>query len=507
MEKDRQLRDIIGHKPGGKLPLPRLLVTARKPSRILKNLFFLILGIFCTAAIAFGFKYQALKQLLLEKGQAIYNQTRVGAEALESFDTKSAKNAFGQLAEEAEALKNKADAWGLNTILDFGGRLVPRLKTISSAIGDAMLLAATADALGDQADELINRAFVWAFNNQGAELLAKLENVEKNLETANNAQQRLKSAAAVWGFAYPSNYLALASKLYQGQTLLKSALNYLNSPAPRHLAILFQNPSEIRPAGGFIGSYADITLNRGGVTKIDVRDIYDPDGQLDARVLPPRPLQSITGFWGARDANWFFDFPTSAKKVLEFLNLSKIYSEQNAVFTAALAINVHLIEDLLRVLGPIKLPEYNLTLDADNFLGNVQREVESGEDKKNGEPKRILKIFTPALLERLANLKPAEKQALGKIFTERIKSKDILAYVEDRALEGYLQSIGMGGEVFAPERAASDDYLAVIHANIAGGKTDAFMTEKINLKSVVDIRGAVVNTLEIERRHTGQDQK
>ena len=44
-----------------------------------------------------------------------------------------------------------------------------------------------------------------------------------------------------------------------------------------------------------------------------VRDIYDPDGQLTLKVQPPLPLQAVTTNWGARDANWFFDFSSSAK--------------------------------------------------------------------------------------------------------------------------------------------------------------------------------------------------
>lgn len=448
-----------------------------------------------------------IKQELIDASQTLYQKSQTGAQALASLDTETAKNAFGDLSYTAKDLKTKADSFGLGTILKLGENLTPRLRALSLAINDAIALSGNLASLAEKTDLLANRAFPMAMNGEGATLLTHLDELQKQLANAGALQERLKSSAAVWGMKYPDHYSALSAKLYQAQKIIKSAFDYLNSPSPRHIAILFQNPSEIRPAGGFIGSYADITVERGSVKKIDVRDIYDPDGQLDSRVIPPLPLRTITNVWEARDANWFFDFPASAKKVLGFLNQSKIYTEQGALFTAALALNVRVIEDILRVLGPIELPEYEMALGADNFLANVQREVESGEDKKNGEPKRILKVMTPILLGRLANLAPEEKRALAETLGARIKTKDVLAYVEDRALEGYLQSVGLGGEIFAPEKIESDDYLAVVHANIAGGKTDAFMEESISLQSQMDLRGVVLNRLTVERKHLGQNEK
>jgi hypothetical protein len=452
-------------------------------------------------------KIQTVKQKLLNTGQEFYQKSQSGAQALASLDTETAKNAFGDLSDAAQDLKTKADSFGFGTVLKLGENLTPRLRALSSAVNDAIALSGNLASLAEKTDLLADRAFPMAMNGEGAALLAHLDEIQKQLANAGALQERLKSSAAVWGLKYPDHYSTLSAKLYQAQKIIKSAFDYLNSGSPIHIAILFQNPSEIRPAGGFIGSYADIAVERGSVKQIDVRDIYDPDGQLDSNIIPPLPLRSITNVWEARDANWLFDFPTSAKKVLGFLNQSKIYAEQGTIFTAALALNVRVIEDVLRVLGPIELPEYKMTLGADNFLANVQREVESGEDKRNGEPKRILKVVTPILLGRLANLTSEEKRALAQTFQARIKTKDILAYVEDRALEGYLQSVGIGGEIFAPEKIESDDYLAVVHANIAGGKTDAFMEESISLQSQMDLRGVVLNQLTVERKHLGQNEK
>ena len=147
------------------------------------------------------------------------------------------------------------------------------------------------------------------------------------------------------------------------------------------MAGFFQNPAEIKPAGGFLGSYADLTINSGRLVNIDIRDIYDPDGQLTTKIIPPLPLQAITTSWGARDANWFFDFPLSAKKVTELLESLKIYQEKNIQFSGVIALNIKILESVLELSGPIKLSDYQFEINRNNFLKEIQKEVEAGTDK------------------------------------------------------------------------------------------------------------------------------
>ena len=47
------------------------------------------------------------------------------------------------------------------------------------------------------------------------------------------------------------------------QKFLDAFIPWLSSPVPHHVLVMLQNPSEIRPAGGFLGSYADITIASG----------------------------------------------------------------------------------------------------------------------------------------------------------------------------------------------------------------------------------------------------
>ena len=67
---------------------------------------------------------------------------------------------------------------------------------------------------------------------------------------------------------------------------------------------------ELRPTGGFIGSYAIMTFDKGRLAEIVVNDVYTADGQLKGHVDPPEPIRKYLGEggWFLRDSNWDPDF-------------------------------------------------------------------------------------------------------------------------------------------------------------------------------------------------------
>ena len=89
----------------------------------------------------------------------------------------------------------------------------------------------------------------------------------------------------------------------------------------RTYLVLLQNNNELRPTGGFIGSFAFLTFDKGKFVDFEVQDVYWADGQLKGHVEPPSELKKYLGEanWYLRDSNWDPDFPTSAVKAQWFL--------------------------------------------------------------------------------------------------------------------------------------------------------------------------------------------
>jgi hypothetical protein len=153
----------------------------------------------------------------------------------------------------------------------------------------------------------------------------------------------------------------------------------------------------------------------------------------------------------------------------------------------------------------IKLDEYEMVIDGKNFLAELQREVEVGKDKQAGEnPKKILSVLAPKIIEKLENLSEDEMKNLINILSSHVENKDVMFYARDRKLTSLFRNYGIGGRVYEVPDSFWGSYLAVVNSNIAGGKSDAFTKQDINLWLNVNSEGGVLGDLNIIRTHEGQ---
>jgi hypothetical protein len=294
---------------------------------------------------------------------------------------------------------------------------------------------------------------------------------------------------------------SLKEKLPLVEEILNQALDYsaallniLGHDNPRQYLLLFQNNSEIRATGGFIGTYGLLTLDRGQVRKLFIEGVFNADGQLYEKIIPPRPIQKISTAWSMHDANWFADFPTSAQKVAWFYEKTG-----GPTVDGVIALTPVVIEQLLKLTGPIEMPEYEVTLTPENFVELIQYKVEVDYDKELNRPKKILADFAPKFIQALTQLSSKkQKQALEIIF-DCLKEKHILIYFVDNNLEKLVQEQGWGGEILK----ANKDYLSVVSSNINGYKTDRVVEETIEHQTEIQPDGSIIDTLTITRQHKG----
>ncbi|HTP56677.1 MAG TPA: DUF4012 domain-containing protein, partial [Candidatus Paceibacterota bacterium] len=193
---------------------------------------------------------------------------------------------------------------------------------------------------------------------------------------------------------------AITQLVHDASSLVSFMRSFAGEDKPRRYLVLFQNSSELRPTGGFPGTYGILDMENGRVKNWRADDIYNPDGQLKQLIVPPLQLQSITPSWGMRDAAWWADFPTSAGKVMQFWQL-----EGGSQVDGVIAIHPEVLRDILAITGPLTVPGYDQTITADNFLPTLQAQID--EDRPTGQPKRIIEDLAPIVLERLTSL-PAD---------------------------------------------------------------------------------------------------
>lgn len=286
--------------------------------------------------------------------------------------------------------------------------------------------------------------------------------------------------------------LKILSEFNQKQFIFKDLLGYNGH---RKYLFLFQNNHEMRATGGFIGSYGILNIHDGEIKDFFIDGIFNPDGQLSARVVPPKPIQKISTNWSTHDANWYPDFPTSAEKISWFYEKTG-----GPTVDGIITLTPTVMKKLLKITGPIEMAEYDLTIDADNFMENIQFEVEVDYDKEENQPKKIIADLTPKILDKVfskENLSDFPKTL--QVLSEALNEKHILIYSENSEIQEMVSGLGWSGEVLK----APKDYLMVVNSNINGYKTDGVIDQKIEHNVEIESDGSIVDTVTIKRFHNG----
>ncbi|MDP2684555.1 MAG: DUF4012 domain-containing protein [bacterium] len=273
--------------------------------------------------------------------------------------------------------------------------------------------------------------------------------------------------------------------------------NIFGGDSFKRYLLVFQNEHEIRPTGGFMGSFAVLDVQKGKILKIDLPGggSYDLRGQLTEFVKPPLPYQLLNKRWEFQDANWFPDFRASAEKMSWFYEHSR-----GSTVDGVIAINSSVLERVLRVLGPLQAGD--LIFNQENAVETLQYEVEEGYDRDTEQPKEILSVVLGNLLNDLKNIEPASIMSLLTETHDALVKKEIQVYIDDESTEESLRSFGWTGEI-SPV-GPSQDYLNVINTNIQGQKSDAKIEQKIIHEVVIDDKTNIVDTVMIERTHGGE---
>lgn len=461
------------------------------------------------------FNLNEAKVTFAEGAQIIVRNFSSSVQSLKEFRPDKATASLKKNNAELVSLQKTFNKNYGQAIFDLVGGVVPAVKDAGDLIGKVSALNSDLLRLTETLSALQTNGFRY-FQSDGSMLIRNISDarelvrsITSQIESLRNTVTALKSVSEVFEkfeVVISENYLTYGSELRDLDQFLGGIIDFLKS-GEKHILVFFQNTAEMRPGGGFIGSYADLTIKNGQLAGIDVRDIYDPDGQLDLKVVPPQEIKTMTQDWGARDANWFFDFPTSAKTVVYFLENSKMYSEKNVTFDGAIGLNLNVMKSVLGVIGPVPLEEYKVVIDDQNFFKEIQREVETGKDKIAGEPKRILKILAPIVLERMKVLSQSQLQDLVERIGKHFSYKDIMIYMKNQDMQYFMEMANVGGSVFRLPNNFWGSYLGVANANVAGGKTDVFMDERIEASIDVDTSGGTFTDLQVTRSHFGEDEK
>jgi len=409
-------------------------------SRLLRHPVALLVG----AALLAGVAYIALvgvKTLLAERqgrSALIRVQRDLGNGRFEAaqVDLRAARNAFASVGAQLD---------GLGPVLG----LARRTPLVRSQLYAVETFATTGDQLAGAGSQLVDAAVQLRDGRPGESRLASplpvLGDVEKSLDAALGtlaaAQANVASlldARLVWPLTSVRNDLIdrltkVETRAVSAQRGLSSFIAFAGGGGERRYLLLSQNPEEVRPTGGFIGTYGLLTANSQG---IDLSR-YDPIERWTLShprgVVPPDRVTSP------------FRFSQPAQQNLANVNTVPDWPQVGALAAevwerggeqpvhGVLSITPAFLGRILSVSGPISIPAYGETVTAENL--NERLEFQT-QQLSQSDPAR--KAFVGSLAQAVMQFvldAPRELwQPLGTAIGKAFDAREVMAWVRDPAV-------------------------------------------------------------------------
>ncbi len=435
-------------------------------------------------------------------GEEAVSLLSLGAQAALARDATSASQDFRSASDRFQSAKQSIADLGAGTDLLLS--VLPAIQSSYSS-GEALVEAGHELAI---AGSRISEGYVAMENEISPTPVSRLNLLEVYLlSTVPHLESALVALKKVNLDAVPeqhretltrvqSSLPALIATIEEFRSFYALAKQLLGAEGTKRYLIVFQNNTEIRPTGGFIGSFAEVKVRDGVIEHLNVPGggSYDLQGTLQENHRAPEPLQILSARWEFQDGNWFPDFPTSARQLMQF------YQDAGGPSVdGVLAVNATFVAELIGLLGPIEMEDYGLTINEENFIFEAQKVVEYTYDKAANTPKAFIGDLAPKLVERAIEKTAEDFMATLDYLNAGLSRKDLQLYLSDETLEREIIERGWGGEV----KWTDQDYLMVVDTNLGGGKTDGVIEQDVDVQVNISEDGTITNTLTISRTHYG----
>lgn len=243
----------------------------------------------------------------------------------------------------------------------------------------------------------------------------------------------------------------------------------LGGNGPRTFLIEQVNPAELRAGGGFIGTYSVLRADKGTLKILKSGDAYN--------LANPRPLPGQPGFipqpspfrevvptisWSFVDSNIYPDFPSNAT-IAEHFAQPRIGIKLDAV----IAMDYYTVAKMLDLTGPMAVPGFG-TITGSNFIAKIL----PGDVTGNFTHKALLTSIAGPLMQRVADLPPAQWPALVAALNSLAGARHIQAFFNNATVEAEIDRVGWSGSI-NPTHAF--DYMMEIESNYYGDKANYYI--------------------------------
>ncbi|MEK9174241.1 MAG: DUF4012 domain-containing protein, partial [Patescibacteria group bacterium] len=253
---------------------------------------------------------------------------------------------------------------------------------------------------------------------------------------------------------------------------LAEALSNTNGKEKAFL-ILLQNNMELRPGGGYIGSFAIVKIKDGQPVGVEVHDTVNFDGRIPDTIPAPYPMEStlVVKSLKLRDSNYHPDFALNAKEAEDFYHLGNGQEQ----FAGVIGVTTRVLESVLEVTGPVEVPGYPGMYGKDNAVLDLEYQVEKAyaeQGLERGERKVVIHLLAQEIIKKVKALPLDQKYRLFKVVLSDLHQKDVQIQLKDPKLQAEVAKVGWDGEM---DTAWKNDYLFLVDSNMNAFKSDLYV--------------------------------
>ncbi len=261
----------------------------------------------------------------------------------------------------------------------------------------------------------------------------------------------------------------------------------------RKYLVLFQNESELRATGGFIGSYGLLNFNKGKLIDLEIKDIYEADGQLDGHVEPPIEIKNHLGEanWYMRDANWKADFTETAIDIQWFLK-----KETNVGVNGVIGIDLTVARSILEVIGEVYVPDFDEKINKDNLYEQAEFYAEKKFFPGSNQKASFLGGLGKQMFEEIKGLGMIKKIEMMSKVVDLLEKNEIQLAFNNQEIAKKMTGLGWSGEIYKGSCGTENcvmDYLYVVESNLGVNKANYFLYR--NMEQTVDITNASLSRI------------
>ncbi|MBI3620519.1 DUF4012 domain-containing protein [Candidatus Roizmanbacteria bacterium] len=289
--------------------------------------------------------------------------------------------------------------------------------------------------------------------------------------------------------------------LSQAAKFIEFLPNLLGKEGEQKYLLLFANNMELRPGGGFIGSFGIVTIKDYTLNDLHIYDVYDADGQLIPHVEPPAAIRKYLNqpHFFLRDSAFSPDFPVNFEKAKFFLEKE---IKLNG-FNGGALITTSAIQNIIAAYGNLYLPDFQETVNERNFYLKAQIHAETNFFPGSTQKKGFLSSLTQQLLVEIDAVNPL---FLLKSIRKSLDEKQIVVTADLPSVQKLLDTYYWSGRMIEPKcgdviPGCISDYIFPVDANLGVNKANFFIARTMKLTTKIDLRGKITHVFSLTIRN------